>query len=131
MDVIYSAWDRWKFIPDEFEHEWTRSNQNLFWVKDVFPAATIVQYETLAKDNTVIDSLADGPPHTKKYSINTNSLNKWQRDNFFSHHLSEDTADLADKLGYKELSSKTNIFWSIVVYYYKLRWKVRSIFNNR
>jgi hypothetical protein len=130
MDVIYSAWDRWKFIPDEFEHEWTRSYENLCWVRETFPLTSIVQYEALAKDNTAIDSLAGSLPGSKKYSINTNSLNKWRRDNFFSHHLSKGTTVLAGKLGYKEFDYRTNIFWSIIVYYYKLRWKVRSMIKR-
>lgn len=131
LDVIYSAWSRWKFIPEEFEGEWLRSYENLLWWKDQFPLTRIMQYEEMAKDNALIDKVIGAVPESKRYTMNVKSIFRWQRDIFFSHNLSKDTVILAKKYGYSLLNSRANVFWYVIVYYHKLRWKVRSVIKKR
>lgn len=130
QDVIYSAWTRWKFDCREFEREWIRSYENLFWFREQYPAVHIVRYEDIARDNSLIQGMMKFEMDTSNYSINARSLFKWKVDSSFSHQLSDRTIQLARSYGYDEFQTHTTIFWSLWQYYYRVRWRLSALKRN-
>ena len=118
MAILYSAWDRWKSIPEKNQYEWFAEYSNLLKIKDlVGDKLVIVKYEEMVKRSSCLKKVFDfiGVTETDGFEgyLHSKSLEKWKQDKLYGFKLSEEVTALAKKYGYTsdELSNESNIFW--------------------
>ncbi len=126
-DVIYSAWNRWKFDCKEFEEEWRRSYENLLWFKERYPSMKVLRYEDIARDNSLLGNLMNMEMASSNYVINARSLLKWKTDLPYAHQLSTKTIALAKRFGYQDFQSSSNARWTAIQFYHRWRWRLSRI----
>jgi hypothetical protein len=108
LDVLYSAWTRWRTTPESIQHHWKCAYDNLLGLRDVAgDRLTIVRYEDLAtKPGTAsallttvgLDRTSDGV----EGFFHSASRSKWRSDPTFGFCLDPDVARTALRLGYTE-----------------------------
>ena len=146
MDVLYSAFRRWKTPPEKLQYEWLTAYENLrdlaMDLGDRNPNTPFkynpngrlvtIRYEDLAGS---LDPLApvfdfcETQPNADAKSLNRKSLLKWQQDTLFGFTLAPDVLALAQTYGYdtRELVNAASPLWplyrtSMRRAYRSLRW---------
>ena len=129
--VLYSAWKRWRFIPKEFEKEWSTSYKNLLSWKEKLDIQ-IIKYEDLASDSLDLDQLLKIKNESlNNFRFKSGSINKWKEDKEYGHVLSKETEDLARQLGYKDFLPSGNKFvWSLKHVTQKLYFQLRQLMST-
>jgi hypothetical protein len=108
MDVLYSAWTRWRTTPESIQHHWKCAYDNLLGLRDVAgDRLTIVRYEDLATKPGTASTLlkAVGLERTSDGAdgfFHSASRSKWRSDPTFGFCLDPDVARTAFRLGYTE-----------------------------
>jgi len=113
MDMLYSAWRRWRLAPQAAQFEWFQAHRNLLRFKElVGDRLTIVSYETLVSQNGVARAVLnkmdiEGAP-VRVSSLHKNSVLSWKRDTGYGFQLDSTVAQLAAEYGYtpEELSKQ-------------------------
>ena len=119
MAILYSAWDRWKSIPEQNQYEWFTAYRNLLRFKDlVKDKLVIIRYEDMVNDTSCLKEVFEFIGLTENYTngyLHSNSIEKWNKDKLFGFKLSEEVKNLAEKFGYsrKEMDNDSSIFWPI------------------
>ncbi|MFK8182183.1 MAG: sulfotransferase [Phormidesmis sp.] len=130
MDVMYSAFRRWKTPPEKLQYEWLMAYENLrdlaMKLGDRNPNSPFnyqpngrlvtIRYEDLASSLTPLApvfAFCETSPHANAKSLNRNSLLKWQQDTFFGFMLAPEVLDLAQAYGYTaaELLNTPSPLW--------------------
>ena len=108
MDVLYSAWTRWRTTPESFQHHWKMAYDNLLHFRD-FAAdrLTVVRYEDLATNPGTASTLLRtvGLERTSDGAesfFHGTARSKWRSDPTFGFCLDPDVARTAFRLGYTE-----------------------------
>ncbi len=128
MDVLYSAWSRWLYIPEEFEEEWIRSYENLKKARDLFGTSyREIRYEDLGEPDSLswlYEFLGQSDPHNNEEFFRNKS--KWEKDSSFGYSPSVELQSLASHYKYeiKERSS-SRFLWNLS------KLKARGIYRLR
>ncbi len=136
MDVIYSAFMRWKTPPEILEREWITAYKNLNKLKRrLGPKLAIIRYEDMV---TSLDSLEPvfnfchlRMQDADHHHFHKQSIHRWKKDKFYGFNLSDDGLKLADFYGYdvKELLNTQERLWPC--YKIALRGVHKSLFPFR
>jgi hypothetical protein len=105
MDMLYSAWKRWRLPPQCMQHEWYQAHQNLQRFKQlVGDRLTIINYETLVGHDGVgqamLQKLEIEGPLSRCAELHKNSLQLWRRDSGYRFALDARVTELAAEFGY-------------------------------
>ena len=120
MAILYSAWDRWKSIPDKNQYEWLDAYSNLMKFQELIgEKLIIVKYEDMVRDFTCLKRIFEfiGIKESDAYKgyMHRRSLQKWKHDKLYGFKLAEKVVVLAEKYGYsrEELSNERSILWPL------------------
>jgi hypothetical protein len=109
MDTIYSVWDRWRVLPDEYQFHWLTAYRNLLRFRELTGRRLcIVRYESLAGGAGAAEKLFKdldidaGGEIAADHSIDDRSVSKWRRDPGFGFRLDPRVAACARQLGYAD-----------------------------
>ncbi len=118
MDVLYSAFQRWKTIPEKLQYEWLVSYQNLNKLADILPDKHLtIRYEDMvssvdflrpAFDFCEVSMEEHGTPY-----FHGKSIHKWKEDRLFGFQLDGAVMELAKTYGYEDddLVNTRNVMW--------------------
>lgn len=132
MDVMYSAFRRWKTPPEQLQYEWLTAYENLrklaVELGDRNPNSPFnpnpngqlvtIRYEDLADSLAPLAPVFDfceTSPSPDAQRLNRNSLLKWQQDSLFGFNLAPEVIELANAYGYSEadLLNKSSALWPL------------------
>jgi hypothetical protein len=105
MDMLYSAWKRWRLPPQNMQYEWYQAHQNLQRFKElVGERLTTVSYEALvghdAVGQAILRQFAIEGPRARFEELHQRSLQLWRRDLNYAFDLDARVYDLAVEFGY-------------------------------
>ena len=127
MDTLYSAWTRWKTIPEKNQLQWKISYQNLLLLKEQLKGQVhIIRYEDMISNpstlNDEFEFIGQNGNLNKQSYFHKKSISKWRKDKLFGFRLADDVIDLAKDYGYKDedMQNEATGLWP----YYKMiaRW---------
>ena len=122
MDVLYSAWSRWRVSPEVNERHWVHAYENLERFRASLPGDRVVtvRYEDLASDPRTASRLlsALGMPTVRDgvdRHFHGSSRHKWKDDESFGFQLRPSAVALAERLGYgrTDLTNESNWHWPL------------------
>ncbi len=121
MDMIYSAWSRWRLPPQRIQFEWLEAYQNLLRFKDlVGDRLTLVHYESLVTEESLARGLCDrlqidGVSASGTGALHKGSMLKWKSDRSYGFQLDSKVAAVAVKFGYtpEQLSNHPSYRWKL------------------
>lgn len=118
MDVLYSAWSRWRTFPEESQYEWKLAYRNLQRLRERLDhRLVVVRYEDMVSD---IDALAPvirfvGATQDQVPTdyLHARSISKWKDDRDYGFQLAPSVRDMALAFGYTtaELDNPENPSW--------------------
>ncbi len=121
MDVLYSAYTRWKTPPEKLQYEWLDSYHNLSrFASLVGERIQVIRYEDMVHDpeslNLVLRFMhGDGNYHLPSDFFHERSINKWRKDHLYGFSLAPEVYELAREFGYThgELHNKSYRLWPL------------------
>lgn len=123
MAILYSAWDRWKSVPEKNQYEWFTAYNNLLdFQKLLGDKLIIVKYEEMVKSSSSLKKIFDfiGVTEAGRLEgyLHNKSLEKWKSDKLYGFKLSEEVVTLAEKFGYSrdDIANESNIFWPLYMH---------------
>ena len=123
MDTLYSVWQRWRGLPEEYQFHWLTAYRNLLRFKELVGERLImVRYESLVTGAARVGDLLEGLGIRSRselldHSLHTHSLLKWQHDASFGFRLDARVAALAREFGYSDQQlastahSQSKLYW--------------------
>jgi Sulfotransferase family len=120
MDVLYSAWNRWRVTPEAFQHHWRTACENLERFRVVTGMRLIVvRYEDLSDGGETSSLLLNrlgmqARPGANRH-IHGQSRRRWATDPGFGFRLDSKVSEVAGRFGYapEELENHPNPTWPI------------------
>lgn len=103
MDMLYSGWQRWKFVPEKHQYEWYVAYRNLLRFQSLIgEKLVIVRYEDIVRDSSYLKEIYDfiGMPIGDNNYLHSKSIGKWMADSQYGFKLSEEVMELAERFGY-------------------------------
>src|SRR3984885_11094125 len=105
MDMLYSAWRRWRLGPQNAQFEWFQAHQNLLRFKELGgDRVAVLSYETLVSHDgvarAVLNKLAIEGSGESVSGLHKNSVLSWKRDAGYGFQLDSTVAQLAAEYGY-------------------------------
>ena len=121
MDVLYSAYNRWKIVPEKFQHEWMISYQNLLrFEKLIGNRIAIVRYEDMVQDLRYLHPLfgfmgREIEESAPRDFLHNRSISRWRSDRFYGFSLAPEVHALAGSFGYDNsaLDNSSYAFWPL------------------
>ncbi|MGB3786620.1 MAG: sulfotransferase [Phormidesmis sp.] len=122
MDMLYSAFRRWKTPPEALQYEWLTAYQNLRKLSDLLgEKVAIVRYEDLTVSLEPLAPVFEfcessfGELETLRDRTLLRKNGQWKADSFFGFTLAPEIKALAHFYGYTatELSNSPHRFWPI------------------
>ena len=120
MDTLYSAYKRWKTIPELGQDEWRIAYQNLLAFKNVVKhQLTIIRYEDLVQSFSCLQPVFDfagvNCDELDSNTLHRRAMQKWRSDSRYGFQLNGETAVLAQQFGYlpEQLTNKPKRFWPL------------------
>jgi hypothetical protein len=120
MDVLYSAWARWRISPEKYQYEWFTAYSNLLKFKHLMrDKLVIVKYEDMVTDisslQKVFDFIGVQEIHDPGGFLHGRSIQKWRNDRLYGFELSEKVRELAEHFGYpeKNMANERNPIWPL------------------
>jgi Sulfotransferase family len=108
MDVLYSAWTRWRTQPEDFQHHWRIAHENLERFRRVAgERLTIVRYEDLSAPSGLATDflqqlgLTAARPGAEDF-IHGGSRMRWKVDTKFGFQLDPTVTMVAKGFGYTD-----------------------------
>ncbi len=107
MDILYSAWTRWRLAPEEFQQHWLRAYENLERFRLIAgDRLIIVRYEEFSSSNRTASKLLESLGLSSVRSgadeyIHGASRSRWKNDHRFGFQLDPAVSDLAMRYGYE------------------------------
>lgn len=129
--VVYSAWNRWKYIPREFELEYKQSYENLIkWKEDL--NIKIINYEDLVQNKISLEDYVNENKVSNTYKLKTSSLYKWSTDHKFGYIPSQDVKKLVLNFNYKSFENECSNYlkWQSTVMKFRLQYYLKSIIKK-
>jgi Sulfotransferase family len=120
MDVVYSAWSRWRLPPEAFQHHWRTAYENLERLQQlVGNRLTTVRYEDFAGARQTASLLLhrlgmDVMPGADQF-IHGHSRSQWRTDPGFGFRLDDKVLGVAIRFGYAEdeIVNQRRLTWPI------------------
>lgn len=142
MDVMYSAFRRWRTPPEILQYEWLVAYENLRKLKErLGDRVVIIRYEDLV---TSLEPLApvfdfcEAKTNENSQTLRAGSLLKWRGDRTFGFTLAPEVYELAQSYGYTdaELTHGSLLLWplyrnAVRSTYLSLRWAKQLYFKVR
>lgn len=134
MDVLYSAWNRRRTVPEKNQYQWFTAYENLLRLRKlVGKKLVVVRYEEMVKDISTLKEIFQFISATEDQIetdyLHEKSLAKWKKDKKYGFKLSKKVLSLAEKFGYdkQDMVNKNNMFWHYYKYLvrYKYKWSTR------
>ena len=119
MDVMYSAFRRWRTSPEALQYEWLAAYDNLQNLKTrLGDRVVIIRYEDLVDSLDPLAPVFDFCETTVGENAETlrgGSLLKWKSDRTFGFTLAPEVYELANAYGYtsEQLNNKPWQFWPL------------------
>jgi hypothetical protein len=122
MDVLYSAFRRWRTPPEKLQYEWLVAYKNLLKLKDILGDKLIViRYEDIIHSisymKPVFDfcGVSEEDLDLEDEFLHQKSLLGWRDHRFYGFKLAEEVFQLAIDFGYSErdLLNESKLFWPI------------------
>jgi Sulfotransferase family len=136
MDTLYSAYKRWKILPEHLQEEWYTAYHNLTKLEKILGNnLAILRYEdmvsSLSAMNKIFEFCGVNINNVDSQYLHSKSIQKWKKDSLYGFQLSSHVAELAKGFGYKEdeIVNKTNSFWPILRYIMRGFYKAALIAN--
>ena len=108
MDVMYSAWTRWRLSPEKFQHHWRHAYDNLArFHRLVGDRLVIVRYEDFASSKNTASELFTQlgivavRPGADAY-IHGDARSRWKVDNTYGFQLDPAVRQTAASYGYSD-----------------------------
>ena len=118
MDMLYSAFQRWRSPPEKRHPQWLTSYQNLLKLKGIVgEKLVIVRYEDMIASLEPLQPVFDfcGVPSDQIDStyLHSKSVQKWKNDKLFGFTLPQAIIELAEQYGYSrdELVNEPTKLW--------------------
>lgn len=121
MDVLYSAWTRWRLAPEAFQRHWYHAYENLAKFRMIVgDRLVIVRYEDFASSSRTASKLLDSlglssvRADADEY-IHGASRSRWKNDRRFGFDLDPAVRELAMRYGYKsqDLTNRRRLDWPL------------------
>ncbi len=105
VDTLYSMWSRWRYVPEQRQHEWVRAYANLLRFRDLAgERLRIVRYEEVIASEEVLASLFTHcglePPLASGDRLHGEAVQRWRGDTLFGFQPSVEVVELAQAFGY-------------------------------
>jgi hypothetical protein len=121
MDVLYSAWSRWRQLPERFQQQWAAAYENLERFQTIVGERLIVvKYEELSSSKDGATRLMEklGMEPTRRGAndyIHSGSHRRWVADHAFGFQLDSKVTRVAERFGYisQELTQSRDYLWPI------------------
>jgi hypothetical protein len=118
MDVLYSAFRRWRTPPEKLQYEWFEAYENLLKLKEILgEGLAIMRYEDITQSISFMQPVFDFCD-VKQQEIESNFLHRksiagWKKDSFYGFSLADDVRQLAVRYGYseEELANENSVYW--------------------
>jgi len=119
MDVLYSAWSRWRLAPEDFQHHWRQAYENLQRFRDLMgERLVVVRYEDFSAARGTASRLLkalrlpEARPDCDEY-IHGASRSRWKADRRFGFQLDRSVIQVATQYGYdeKQLINRRRLAW--------------------
>ena len=108
MDVIYSAWSRWRIYPRLKQYEWRSEYENLLKAQSLFGSNLVMlRYEDMVSQPDSLKPILrfigaeDQLARIRESYLHKRSVAKWRQDKKFSFHLDPEVVALAEQFGYQ------------------------------
>ncbi|CRI63005.1 conserved hypothetical protein [Thiocapsa sp. KS1] len=118
MDVLYSAWSRWRTFPEEAQFEWELAYRNLQRLRERLDhRLVVVRYEDMVSDIDALDPVIRFVGATRDQVpadyLHSRSISKWKDDRDYGFQLAPSVHDMARDFGYTnaELDNPENTGW--------------------
>lgn len=128
--VLYSAWKRWKYLPNKFEQEWHVSYLNLLNWK-ISLNIKIVKYEILVNHKSFGESILNEKPLKFDFSFKKGSVDKWKKDSRYGHILKSATKELLNNFGYQDFKLKRKITYLVELKWYSTIFNIKKSIKNQ
>jgi hypothetical protein len=120
MDTLYSAWNRWRTVPEKNQYQWLVAYSNLLRLKAVLgDMVNIVRYEDIISDPEALSKEfqfagVENVDIPSNY-FHQRSVSKWKSDKLFGFVLSEEVVHLAMQFGYvpESMSNTKRSTWGV------------------
>lgn len=119
MDQLYSAYTRWRTVPELYQLEWLRACRNLCDLQERADRLVVLRYEDMVRDPTVLQPVLDfievGWSLPASDYLHTRSVQRWKSDPWFGFQLAPEVRELAIRLGYtpEELDNRSRRLWPV------------------
>jgi hypothetical protein len=121
MDVLYSAWRRWRLPPEAFQQHWRQAYENLEKLQQFLGDLVVtVRYEDFSPVNRTGTRLlaALRLPSSREGAdefIHGTFRNLWRPDRRFGFQLDPAVADVAMRYGYtaKDVANRRRLLWPL------------------
>lgn len=121
MDVMYSAWTRWRLAPENFQQHWRQAYENLEKFRlMVGDRLIIVRYEEFSSSNRTASRLLESLGLSSVRSgaddyIHGASRSRWKDDHRFGFELDPAVRELAIRFGYEtqDLANRRRPDWPL------------------
>ncbi len=118
MDVLYSAWSRWRTLPEILQFEWELAYRNLEELRAKLGShLVVVRYEDIIRDLALLEPVLHFVGATLDQVpsdlLHAQSLSKWKTDPHYGFRLAPSVHALATQLGYTgaELDHQPSAGW--------------------
>lgn len=123
MDTMYSAWRRWRTLPEKNQYQWKTSYENLLSLKEVLKENLhIIRYEDMISERECLEKEFEFMGQRERFDdqdyFHKKSISKWKEDNYFGFKLASEVIELAKEFGYKEEDMRNKATW--IWPYYKI-----------
>lgn len=109
--VLFSAWSRWKYLPNIFQKVWWVSYTNLLAYKSKL-GIIIWRYEDLVREQVRPDILPGEKRVNQNFSFKTTSLDKWKNDKTYAFRISREVRELSKLYGYADFNPGKSMVWN-------------------
>ena len=121
MDVLYSAYKRWKTYPERLQYEWLTAYRNLLRFQDgIGDRMVVIRYEDMVYDLACLEPVfefMEGNSYRPALSdyLHERSLARWRHDRWYGFALAPEVAALAQEFGYRreELENGRYALWPL------------------
>lgn len=121
MDVLYSAWSRWRTIPEILQFEWELAYRNLEELRGKLGSRLVfVRYEDIVRDlaplKHVLDFVDATPDQVPSNLLHAQSISKWKSDSSYGFQMAPSVRALAKRLGYadSDLDNAPCATWKVI-----------------
>ncbi len=134
--ILYSAWHRWKSIPEKNQYEWLIAHKNLLKLKKFAgDNLVIVRYEDMVSDKSCLSDVfkfIDVPESDVDWNyLHRKSIAKWQKEKRYGFQLADEVIRISEYFGFdkSEMHNDRNFYWPYYKYLAKIIYKIFKPFE--